>query len=643
VIVRRCLVKDRKARIPDLSVVRFLLDEGDGTWRPASAGPAVSADSRRRTRIWQAAALALALTTVGATAIIAYLLRPVTKQATRFYVYPPEKTTLMTNSRVAASVAISPDGKKLAFSARDVSGKTLLYVRPVDALTAQPIAGTDNGTLPFWSPDNRFIGYFADRKLMKVDTSGGPAQTLCACATGGNRGGAWSRDNVIVFNAGPDLPLMRISSAGGTATPATKVNPQIGQTFPFFLPDGRHLLLYGTSPLEPASGIYVASLDTGETTQLAQAGSGAIFDKRSGHLLFVREGTLLAQPFNLSTLKLSGDPFPIAERVENLVTPGAVTFSVSDSGALAYGVGLGGQTGLEVVAVDRQGKTIGTVGPPGNYRGVDLSPDGTRLATHRHDGAGGDIWVTDLSRGTTTRVTFDPTTENAAPVWSPDGRHLAFGTSRNGKFSVAQKDVDSGTEEVLVEHDPQRPIHPTAWSPDGTRIVSYTTAQRADLNVTVLAERKATPLLHAPYLEVFGQISPDGKWLAYASDETGRMELYVQSFPALGTKQQVSTAGGSFPRWRRDGRELFFMDRQALGSIMAVDVASENRALRIGTPRRLFESGYVALGHSAPFHSYAVSPDGQRFYIPRPTGGATEEVTQAPIVVVHNWFDVAKR
>jgi Tol biopolymer transport system component len=293
--------------------------------------------------------------------------------------------------------------------------------------------------------------------------------------------------------------------------------------------------------------------------------------------------------------------------------------------------------------MDRQGKAIGSVGPPGNYRGVDLSPDGTRLATHRHDGAGGDIWVTDLSRGTTTRVTFDPTTENAAPVWSPDGRHIAFGTYRNGKYSIAQKDVDSGAEEVLVEHDPQRPIHPTSWSPDGTRIVSYTTAQRADLSVLVLPERKATPLLNAPYLEVFGQISPDGKWLAYASDETGRMELYVQSFPALGNKQQISTTGGSYPRWRRDGRELFFMDRQALGSMMAVDVTPEDRSLRIGTPRPLFDSGYVALGHAAPFHVYAVSLDGQRFYIPRPMSASPEEAAQAPIVVVHNWLEGAKR
>jgi Tol biopolymer transport system component len=436
---------------------------------------------------------------------------------------------------------------------------------------------------------------------------------------------------------------MRVSSAGGAATPATKLNPQIGQTFPTFLPDGRHLLLYGTAPSESIAGLYIASLDTGETTQLLQASSGAVFDKRSGHLLFVRDATLLAQPFNPKMLKLSGEPFPVAERVENLVTPGAVTFSVSDSGVLAYGGGASGQAGLQLAAVDRQGKTIGSVGPVANYRGVDLSPDGTRLAAHRHDGAGGDIWITDLSRGTTTRVTFDPTTENAAPIWSADGRRLAFGTYRNGKYSIAQKNVDSGAEDVLVEYDHQRPIHPTSWSPDGARIVAYTTGQRADLVLLALSERKVTPLLNGSYLEVFGQISPDGKWLAYSSDETGRMELYVQSFPALGTKQQISTAGGSFPRWRRDGRELFFMEPQALSSVMAVDVEPGDRALRISTPRRLFDSGYVPLPHTAPFHAYAVTPDGQRFYLPRPTSGSPEEATQAPIVVVHNWFEGVRR
>jgi Tol biopolymer transport system component len=549
----------------------------------------------------------------------------------------------MTNSRVAASAAISPDGRRLAFAARDASGKTLLYVRPLDALAAQPIAGTEDATLPFWSPDSRFIAYFAGSKLMKIDASGGPAQTLCVCIPGGNRGGAWSRDNVIVFNAGPGTGLMRVSSAGGQATPATPV-AQFGQTFPSFLPDGRHLLLYGVSASEETNGVYVASLETGEAKQLLPASSGAVYDKRSGHLLFVRAGTLLAQPFNPNTLALSGEPFPIGDRVEFTSTPGIMAFSVSDTGALAYGVGLGGAAELQIVAVDRQGKVIANIGPPGNYRGLDLSPDGTRLATHRHDGTGGDIWVTDLARGTTTRVTFDPQKDNASPVWSPDSKRVVFATWVNGKYGLAQKAVDGGSEEAIYESEAGRgrPMQPMTWSPDATRIVYFTAGQRSDLEVISLDDRKPAPLLNTTFVEGNGQISPDGKWLAYMSNENTQMEIYVQSFPALGAKLQISTGMGLFPRWRRDGRELFYMN-QPRGTMFKVDIESVGGSLRAGPPQALFESGYVVLPHTGPFHGYAVSPDGQRFYIPRPMTASPEEAAQAPIVVVHNWYEGTKR
>jgi Tol biopolymer transport system component len=336
--------------------------------------------------------------------------------------------------------------------------------------------------------------------------------------------------------------------------------------------------------------------------------------------------------------------------------PGHIAFSVSDSGVLAYGVGTGSvNAGVQLTWVNRQGKVTGTVGAPEDIRGVDLSPDGTRLATHRHtEGQGGDVWLTDLARGTTSRFTFDATQDNAAPVWSPDAGSIVF-SSRRGKNGVYRKASNqSGEEELLVEQPAE--IAPTSWSPDGRAIVYNPIGNGTgpDLWMLPLAGdrpstssgrpepvegRKPIRLLSTRFSEMLGQVSPDGRWLAYGSNESGTVEIYVQPFPTGTGKWQISAGGGTYPRWRRDGRELFYMNLSSLGRLIAVDVKANGPTFEVGTPKPLFDSGYVNRAHGFLYHPYAVTPDGQRFLIPRPVSSVTEDTTAAPVIVVMNWVE----
>src|SRR5262245_24887589 len=640
-IVQRCLAKDRKARIPDLSVARFMFDETTA----AAATDAASTRPRptRVLRLWQAATALLLLTTIAGP--VTSLLRARSPAVTRFIVSPPEGTTFFAAGRRATGAAISPDGLKLAFTARDASGKALLWVRSLDSVTAQPLIGTDDASFPFWSPDSRFIGYSAPGKLMKIAASGGPPQTLCAFSTTTivGRGGAWNRDGVIVFNNGPGQPLFRVSSAGGQPSPVGNLaNGQNALGFPSFLPDGDHVLYHATASTPTVSGLHVMSLDTGESKRLLEADTSGIYASQGGYLLFVRQGTLLAQTFDPKTLAFLNEPFPIAEHVESGAVAGLVTFSVSENGMLSYGIGSGEAADVQMVWLDRQGKQSETVGPPGNYRGIDLSPDGTRVAAHRHDGNGGDIWITELSRGTTSRFTFDAQ-DSSSPVWAPDARRIDHGSFRNGKGGLYQKlSNGTGPEEKLLESDVA--TLPVSWSPDGQSIVYSVLDPKASTDQWMLplsGDRKPVPLLHMSFQESHGQVSPNGKWLAYYSNETGRTEVYVQSFPQGTGKWQVSTNGGVFPRWRRDGRELFYMSQALHGKMMAVDVKSSGSAFEATAPKELFDPVYLNLSHAGPYHTYAVSPDGQRFLIPR--SPSTDQQTTAPIVVVLNWMEELKQ
>ncbi|TAK11951.1 MAG: serine/threonine-protein kinase, partial [Acidobacteria bacterium] len=466
-LIARCLEKDPKKRLRDIGEARLILEDPTALEPAAAGGPSTTtpAGTPRSVRIWQAVAAVSMLATLAA-GVAWYPSNAVPAPVATFVIPPQDNLTITAGSRVGASVpVISPDGRTVAFTARDTAGKQLLWLRPIDALAASPLASTDNAAFPFWSPDSKFIAYSVTGKLMKVAAIGGPPQQVCDLNPGIiARGGSWNRDGVLIFNNGP-APLYRVPASGGDATPVGKLaDLEGGRQFPSFLPDGRHFL-FNSSGSKEKSGVYVGSLDSDVTTRLLSAETGGVYDARSGRVLFVRRGTLLAQTMDLKTLTVSGDPLTVAEHVESAVVPGLIAFSLSDTGALAYGIGASAESGFQLTWVDRTGRVIGQVGPEGPYRGVSLSPDGKRVAVHRHEGDGGDIWLIDVARGTPSRFTSDGT-ENASPAWSPDGARITFSSIRDGKPGLYVKASNNTSQEELAFEAPAttRWLMALAWS-----------------------------------------------------------------------------------------------------------------------------------------------------------------------------------
>jgi Tol biopolymer transport system component len=415
------------------------------------------------------------------------------------------------------------------------------------------------------------------------------------------------------------------------------------------LPDGRHVL-YHASGSADVSGIWVSSIDGGETTRLLPSDTGAVYDARNGVLLFGRQGTLMGQRFDPATFALSGDPFPIAERVETDVVPGVVAFSVSDTGVLAYGMDAAAESALELVWFNRQGNQTGTLGPPANYRGIDLSPDGTRVAAHRHDGEGGDIWITEVSSGRSSRFTFEATQENASPVWSPDGSRIAYSSKRSGRPGLYVKNADNTADDQrILEIDMARgdmPPQPQSWSSDGSSVLFGMTSGVPILHdlwlVPLSGDHKATPILNTPSPERWGQFSPDGKWIAYVTNETGAYEVYVRSATLGGGKWAVSTGGGSVPRWRADSRELFYFGG---GKILAVGITPTGGAVAVGAPTPVVDLGNVrhdsnVVRNHTDLFWYAVAKDGQRILVSRPVAASD---APSPIVIVTDWIEGIRR
>jgi eukaryotic-like serine/threonine-protein kinase len=635
-VITRCLVKDRKARIPDLSVVRYMLDGTVPATGPVPAAVTPSLPSKSAMP-WQIATAVFVLTTMAA-GVAWYRSGAAEPAVSRFVIYAPDGSVFTGGARPGSTVpVISPDGRSVAFTARRQDGQRHLYVRPVDSLAAQLLAGTEGASFPFWSPDSRSLGYSIQGKLMKVSAAGGPPQTLCPLNPGiTSRGGSWSPAGVIIFNNGP-APLYRVPAAGATSCVAMgKLEQgQTGRQFPAFLPDGRHFL-FNTSGSEEAGGVFVGSIDSDETSRLVSSDTGAIYDRHGGHLLFVRQGTLLAQRFDPKTFALSGDPFPIAEKIEAAAVPGVIAFSLSETGTLAYGNGEASDAGLVLTWMDRHGKVIGTIGPHALYRGVSLSPDGLQVAAHRHEGEGGDIWLTDVKTNLTSRFTLDPRQENQSPAWSPGGDRIAFGSVRDGKAGIYVRAANrTGADELVFETSTSRWVLPLGWSLNGKAIlfqVSEAATARDLWMVSLEGERKAWPLLQSAASEMVGQLSPDGRWLAYDSNETSATELYVKPAATNGGKWPISSGGAGSPRWRGDSKELFYVGR---GKMWAVEVTGKGEVFVPGAEKALFDSiGFPP--HNDSYYPWAVTSDGQRFLIPR-RESESGEIPPSPIVVVLNW------
>jgi Tol biopolymer transport system component len=518
----------------------------------------------------------------------------------------------------------------VAYSAQD--NNFMRWTYEVGSRRTSSLEGTKGVSYPFWSPDGRLIGFFADGKLKKVDLTGGQIQVLCDAPNG--RGGTWNRDGVIVFS--PDaignIGLFRVSSQGGAPVELTKPDASRLETthrWPVFLPDGKHFLYLAANFTghREVNAIFVGSLDSPEKRQIVNT-SGNVAYADPGYLLYMRDQILVAQPFDLRRYALAGEPHTVSDEVLYFPQVDRAVFSASTGEVLVTQTGKGASLS-QLMWFDRSGKPAGTVGAPGWYNNVRLSPDGRRIATDQtdSDGLNIDIWAHEPARGTATRLTFDPAMDYA-PVWNPDGKHILFGSSRRLGFRLYLKNADdSSPEEEVVDLGPDWQISAWDWSRD-SRIVLLRKGK--ELWYLTWPERVAKPLLQAKWTVRNAQFSPDGRWMAYASNETGSWEIYVSPFPSVNGKWQVSSAGGQEPRWRQDGKELFYLS--ADGKMMAVPVTA-GASFAAGSPVALFQTHRRQPVSSLDVSSYDVSGDGQRFLIDT----KVDEASAAPLSILLNW------
>jgi eukaryotic-like serine/threonine-protein kinase len=529
----------------------------------------------------------------------------------------------------ANDLALSPDQKLVAMVA--YSGETndyVLWTYEVGGRRSTPLEGTQGASYPFWSPDGKSIGFFADGKLKKVDLSGGEARVICDAPNG--RGGAWNRDGTIIFAPDALSGLSRVTALGGSPVELTKPDPKRFETshrWPEFLPDGKHFIYLAAnfSGKPEMNAIFLGSLDSADRRLLVSTTANAAYAE-PGYLVYLRDRTLVAQSVDRRSYVLSGEPHALSDEILFLPQVNRAIFSVS-SDVLLTQTGKGANLS-QLAWFDRNGKPAGTVGQPGWYDNVRLSPDGRRIATDQTDldGRNIDVWVHELSRGVVTRLTFDPALDQT-PVWSADSQKVLFSSNRGGTFALYLKNADgSGSEQPLVDYGGTL-ANAWDWSRDGKYVL---VRNGSELSYLALPARTTTAIFQAKWTVRGAQFSPDGRWMAYSSNETGNMEVYVSPFPSVNGKWQVSNAGGQEPKWRSDGKELFYMSRD--GKIMAVSV-SAGASFEAGTPVTLFQTHRRQPMSSQDLFSYDVSSDGQRFLV----ATKLDDPNAAPLSILLNW------
>jgi serine/threonine protein kinase len=548
-----------------------------------------------------------------------------TPSVVRLALATPEQATFPSN------VTISPDGSRVVFIAVDRDGQRVLWVRSLDSLLPRKLEGTEGAVTPFWSPDSNFVGYFANQKLFKVDASGGRPQALCDSTE--ERGGAWNNEGTILF-AGME-GLYRVSAQGGTPTLATKLGPkEEAHRWPYFLPDGRHFIFLADAETKEDHHIRIGSLDSQETQILFNAISRIAYSP-PGYLLYVNQGSLVAQAFDANTRKILADPKTVVEHVAEVGANHEFDFSISNTGVLAY---QSGNSNSQLTWFDRSGKKVGPTSESRDYGGIALSPDGQRAATSLLDSDGrvADIWLVDLGRDSISRLTFDPSGDGG-PVWSPDGSRIVFSSNRlgGGQVNIYQKAAGgAGDDELLFTSETAK--YPTSWSSDGRFIVFDNWALKTKGGVWLLSlpDKQAKPLLQASAYDQFGgRISPDGRFVAYSSNESGRVEVYVQPVVSTGEKWRISTSGGAQPFWRGDGKELYYVTYE--GRMMSADI-STSKKFESSVPRQLFQTN---IKNTDPGFSYAATADGQRFLV----NTYVQNNNVAPMTIVLNWTGDLKK
>jgi serine/threonine protein kinase/Tol biopolymer transport system component len=625
-VIRKCLAKDPDARWQSAG---DLLEElkwiADGTLGDGATGLAAQPRRKRTFAVW-----AIVSTILLAAALVAIWVLPVRPQVQadeiRFEVPAPDIVR-------PRQITISPDGRWLAFIASTETG-TAIFLKRFASTKPEQLIGTDGASSPFWSPDSREIAFFSGGRLKKIGVTGGPVQNLCESPN--LAGGTWNSDGVIVFGAAG--VLNRTSAAGGERRPISvrdESRQETSHTAPQFLPDGRRYLYHAWSPQQSNSALYVSSLDSKDRTRLLAVQSKAVY-ANSGYLLFHRQGILFAQPFDVEKAALTGEPVRVADEVSYEALGADAAFDVSDNGRLIYFAGGGPALDRQFVWHDRTGRPLGTEGKPGLYTtNFDLSPDGTQIAVAQGNRQGSqfDIWLVDWARDLSRRLTFDPAlTPNGNVVWSSDGSRVAFASQRAGNRDIFQKNVNGvGTETPLLA----TPVDewPEDWSEDG-RYLAYgrntaqgTTGAGGIFALPLFGDRRPITIADTPFGDDEPRFSKDGRWVAYNSDESGTFQVYLVSFPAIDQKRQISTDGGVQPRWRRDGKELFYLGLD--GRIMAVDLRIDS-TIDAGVPRPLFNT---RLSVDPIRDQFAVAADGQRFLVQVPVVVGLP----TPITVLVNW------
>ena len=630
-LLRRCLVKDRKQRLQAIGEARIAIESNPVELEYGS--PALPSNPESPVA-WMVAGVSL-LAALGLGWL--YLRQPVEMPyLTKTSLVMPERASYEDYKSLPA---ISPDGRRIAISLV-VDGKRSIWLRDLDSLTARQLPGTDEGHLPFWSHDSRVVAYFTPTRLKKVDAGGGPSLTVCDVADG--VGGTWSKNDVIVYGASGG-GLFRVSAAGGTSSPIVELDRAAGESSdrnPWFLPDGVHLLYTARSVTNPEkSRVRVADVNappaSNVKTDVVAADSNAVYVP-PGLLLYMRETTLVAQPFDAGKSRPTGDAMPIAEQVNFANRASEGLFSVSGNGAMVYASAAMVSTTDEDAKLswfDRSGKASGMPTIPLNPvldGWAKISPGGDTIALSARDGQARvvDIWLHDLSRGATSRFTFGPGS-GRFPVWSPDGGQLAFEMMRPESKDMYKK-AASGVGQMAILSSAERDHHPNDWSQDGRYILEQRQVLKHGWDIWVIpmtGSEKPFPYLQTEFNESNARLSPNGQWLAYESDESKRNEIYVVGFPKQVDKWQISSGGGTVPVWRRDGRELYFLSADR--KLMAVRIG-EGTKFEPGVPKALFETRAVF---------YDVGKDG-RFLM---TVASDKTVSSVPLTAIFNWQAGLKR
>ena len=635
-LLRRCLRKDRHQRLQDAATLRIEIEDA---LSGATAADPISATPAKNMR-WSFLPWAAALVGIVAAAIAVWNLKPAPappeRPVQRFSITLPPGQQLQTQDQPV--LALSPDGKYLAYvsiaTSQGIGGTTQLYLRAMDSMEARAVSGGEDATRPFFSPDSQWLGFFAAGKLRKAAVTGGSALNL-ADAVGGN-GASWSGRGTIMFSNAGSLSLQEISDNGGTPQP--RIRASAGETFvrwPEILPGGTTVLFSsGTMNTDPRISAYDVEKD-----QRRALVEGATFPRyfASGHLIYSAGENLMAVPFDPVRVQTTGRAVPVLDDVLRSYLTGVPQYAISATGSLAYVPGGVFQTAApgRLTWVTRNGTEQPISAEMRTYESPRLSPDGRRLAITivANDSQ---IWIQDLSRDTQTKFTFEGNS-NRRPVWTPDGKRIAFYSNKDGPVNVywQMADGSGGLERLTTSENLNAPM---SFSPDG-KLLAYHEAHPVtsnDIWILNLADRKAQPFLQTRFNEVGERLSPDGRWLAYRSNESGRDEIYVQPYPGPGGKWQISTEGGSEPIWNPNGKEIFFRNGKKM---MSVEVSTEP-GFSAGKPRVLFEGDYGLAGAAIP--NYDVSPDGQRFLMLKPAQQESRAAS-TQINVVLNWFEELKR